>query len=89
MPNYPFPTVFQVAEQVRAMLKNATGLEDVFGASEQVNLPTTTGERYPNWRRKLPLDLESYTSDGQFAAVCAAIRAEGRGARQATRVHVP
>ena len=64
-------------------------LEDVFGASEQVNLPTTTGERYPNWRRKLPLDLESYTSDGQFAAVCAAIRAEGRGARQATRVHVP
>jgi len=55
-------------------------LEDVFGVGEQVNLPSTTGDRYPNWRRKLPLDLESYASDGRFAAVCAAIRAEGRGA---------
>ena len=67
-------------------------LEDVFGAGEQVNLPTTTEDRYPNWRRKLPLDLERYASDGRFDAVCAAIRAEGRGRRtatQATRAHVP
>jgi (1->4)-alpha-D-glucan 1-alpha-D-glucosylmutase len=67
-------------------------LEDVFGATEQINLPTTTEERYPNWRRKLPLDLESYGSDGRFAAVCAAIRAEGRGAcgtAQAILAHAP
>jgi (1->4)-alpha-D-glucan 1-alpha-D-glucosylmutase len=64
-------------------------LEDVFGTSEQVNLPSTTAESYPNWRRKLPLDLESYASDGRFATVCATIRAEGRGAggaMQTTRV---
>jgi 4-alpha-glucanotransferase len=54
-------------------------LEDVFGVLEQINLPSTTAERYPNWRRKLPLDLEDWAADGRFAAICAAIRAQGRG----------
>jgi (1->4)-alpha-D-glucan 1-alpha-D-glucosylmutase len=54
-------------------------LEDVFGVVEQTNLPSTTGERYPNWRRKLPIELEQWASDGRFAAACAAIRAQGRG----------
>ena len=53
-------------------------LEDVFGVVEQTNMPSTTGERYPNWRRKLPLELERWASDGRFAAACAAIRAQGR-----------
>jgi (1->4)-alpha-D-glucan 1-alpha-D-glucosylmutase len=30
-------------------------LEDVLGQIEQVNVPGTTDERYPNWRRKLPV----------------------------------
>ena len=54
-------------------------LEDVFGTLEQINMPTTTAERYPNWRRKLPVDLEDWPADGRFAAICAAIRAQGRG----------
>ena len=54
-------------------------LEDVFGVVEQTNLPSTTGDRYPNWRRKLPLELEAWAADGRFAATCAAIRAQGRG----------
>jgi 4-alpha-glucanotransferase len=54
-------------------------LEDVFGVIDQANMPSTTGERYPNWRRKLPVGLEDWRSDGRFAAVCAAIRAQGRG----------
>jgi (1->4)-alpha-D-glucan 1-alpha-D-glucosylmutase len=54
-------------------------LEDVFGEALQVNLPATTDAQYPNWRRKLGVDLEDYARDGRFAAVCAAIRAEGRG----------
>ena len=29
-------------------------LEDLLGQIEQVNVPGTTDERYPNWRRKLP-----------------------------------
>jgi (1->4)-alpha-D-glucan 1-alpha-D-glucosylmutase len=56
-------------------------LEDVFGAAEQVNLPATTDAQYPNWRRKLAVDLEDYGRDGRFAAVCAAFRGEGRGSR--------
>jgi (1->4)-alpha-D-glucan 1-alpha-D-glucosylmutase len=58
-------------------------LEDVFGELEQVNLPATTDERHPNWRRKITVDLEDWPRDGRFAAVCAAIRAEGRGASRA------
>jgi (1->4)-alpha-D-glucan 1-alpha-D-glucosylmutase len=54
-------------------------LEDVFDATEQVNLPGTTEDRYPNWRRKVPVDLEDWARDGRFAALCACIRAQGRG----------
>jgi len=51
-------------------------LEDVFGQTEQANLPATTEDMQPNWRRKVPLDLEDWTADGRFAATCAAIRAQ-------------
>lgn len=36
----------------------AVQLEDVLGVAEQVNLPGS-GEAQPNWRRKLPLDLQA------------------------------
>ena len=36
-------------------------LEDVLGVSDQVNLPGTVHEQ-PNWRRKLPLDLQALAS---------------------------
>src|SRR5262249_46643372 len=39
--------------------------EDVLGALEQANLPGTTDE-HPNWRRKLPLTLERWSSDARF-----------------------
>jgi (1->4)-alpha-D-glucan 1-alpha-D-glucosylmutase len=54
-------------------------LEDVFGETEQANLPATTDDQHPNWRRKVGVDLEEWGRDGRFAAVCAAIRDEGRG----------
>ena len=57
----------------------ALQLEDVFGVAEQINLPATTDAQYPNWRRKLPLNLEDWEADGRFPAICAAVRAEGRG----------
>ena len=57
----------------------AVQLEDVFGATEQVNLPATTDDRHPNWRRKIGVALEDWARDGRFHAVCAAIRAQGRG----------
>lgn len=51
-------------------------LEDVFGQTEQANVPATTEDMQPNWRRKTPLDLEDWDADGRFAAICAAIRAQ-------------
>lgn len=54
-------------------------LEDVFGETAQVNLPATTDAQYPNWRRKITVALEDWEADGRFAALCAALRNEGRG----------
>ncbi len=40
--------------------------EDVLGCREQANLPGTVDE-VPNWRRKLPVDLEDWNGDARFA----------------------
>ena len=48
---------------------------DVQGQVEQVNRPGTTGQ-YPNWRRKLPLDLEAWLADPRLVALADALRAE-------------
>ena len=56
-------------------------MEDVLGQLEQVNLPATSVE-YPNWQRKLPLDLEEWIADTRVAALAEALRqARGPGAR--------
>jgi len=47
--------------------------EDVLGQVEQVNLPGTT-DQYPNWRRKLPLNLEEWTEDPRVTALAAALQ---------------
>lgn len=49
--------------------------EDVLGQVEQVNLPGTT-DQYPNWKRKLPLNLEEWSVDPRFVALAEALRAE-------------
>jgi (1->4)-alpha-D-glucan 1-alpha-D-glucosylmutase len=51
-------------------------MEDVFGEVEQVNMPGTTDDRHPNWRRKLALDLEDWSGDARVQAIAAALRAE-------------
>lgn len=43
-------------------------LEDLLGVREQANLPGTIDE-HPNWRRKLPLPLESIATDPRFIEV--------------------
>ena len=49
--------------------------EDVLGQVEQVNLPGST-DQYPNWKRKLPLNLEEWPTDPCFVALAEALRAE-------------
>ena len=59
-------------------------IEDVFGQCEQVNLPATTDSQHPNWRRKLPLDLEEWPKDPRALGLAAAMREE-RGRAVASR----
>jgi 4-alpha-glucanotransferase len=49
--------------------------EDLTGAVEQVNVPGTMDE-HPNWRRKLPADIEVLPELPLFGAITAALREE-------------
>jgi len=63
----------------------AVQLEDVFGQDTQVNLPSTTEDQYPNWRRKLAIPLESWASNRRFAALARLLRKERRQREVARR----
>jgi (1->4)-alpha-D-glucan 1-alpha-D-glucosylmutase len=54
--------------------------EDIFGEIEQMNLPGTTGERHPNWRRKLALNLENWRNDPRVLALARALEGARGGA---------
>ncbi|TFH12252.1 MAG: malto-oligosyltrehalose synthase, partial [Nitrosomonadales bacterium] len=43
--------------------------EDIFGVIDQINLPGSNNNQYPNWLIRLPLDLEDWREDGRFATV--------------------
>ena len=53
-------------------------IEDVLGLEDQPNIPGTVTE-HPNWRRRLPVDLEDLAAHPQLRAVSAALLEEGRG----------
>ncbi|ABK44023.1 glycogen debranching enzyme GlgX [Magnetococcus marinus MC-1] len=50
-------------------------LEDVLQQKEQVNLPGTVNE-HPNWRRKLPADLEALVQDPRFKGLTKMLNSE-------------
>ncbi|MEO8545167.1 MAG: 4-alpha-glucanotransferase, partial [Burkholderiaceae bacterium] len=61
-------------------------LEDALGVREQANLPSTV-DQHPNWRRKLPRDLQSLAGDAQLDALgrtLSAIRPRRRAAVEQT-----
>lgn len=50
-------------------------LEDAFGQVQQVNLPGSDRSPHaPNWRHKLPLDLEQWENQSRLQALLAALR---------------
>jgi 4-alpha-glucanotransferase len=53
----------------------AVAADDLAGALEQVNIPGTVDE-HPNWRRKLPVDIEALAAMPLFMAVTEALREE-------------
>lgn len=54
------------------------GIEDVLEMQDQVNIPGTVSE-HPNWRRRLPVNVEDLAGDHRLAAVAAALARAGRG----------
>ena len=50
-------------------------LEDILGQTQQINVPGTI-EEYPNWRHKIPLDLEDWRSLGNIEEFAATISHE-------------
>jgi 4-alpha-glucanotransferase len=54
------------------------GIEDVLGMQDQVNIPGTVAQ-HPNWRRRLPVNVEDLPGDQRLAAVAAALSRAGRG----------
>ena len=53
--------------------------EDVFGQLEQINVPGTTNDQYPNWRHRVSVALEHWRADTRFTGLAEAVLAE-RGA---------
>lgn len=53
----------------------AVQLDDALGLTEQANLPGTVDE-HPNWRRKIPLTIETLGAHALFSAVTAAVADE-------------
>jgi 4-alpha-glucanotransferase len=58
----------------------AISLEDILGLSEQPNMPGTVDE-HPNWRQRLPLDVDQLASHQMFLSVSAVLADEGRHAQ--------
>lgn len=50
--------------------------EDVFGLTEQANLPGSLDHQHPNWRRRLPLNIDDWTDDNRFVALGEKLRQE-------------
>jgi (1->4)-alpha-D-glucan 1-alpha-D-glucosylmutase len=51
-------------------------MEDGFGVREQPNLPGTVEPAYPNWRLKLPLNLEEWHGNAFLQGLSLALRRE-------------
>ncbi|RYF28698.1 MAG: malto-oligosyltrehalose synthase [Comamonadaceae bacterium] len=51
-------------------------LEDLTAQREQPNVPGTTDERHPNWRRRMSVSLEELASHPFFVAITATVRAQ-------------
>ncbi len=50
-------------------------IEDILEVLDQINIPSTTTQ-HPNWRRKLPINLEAYAAERRIQALSAAMRYE-------------
>ena len=87
-PEAPLTEELAVAVHAYAARSAATvmvvQMEDVLGLTEQANLPGTI-DQHPNWRRKLPLELDAWPRDARLRRMTralAAIRGKTRARRE-------
>jgi 4-alpha-glucanotransferase len=76
LPTLDFPSVVKFLSDTPSRLL-VVSLEDTLGLVEQVNIPGTIAE-HPNWRRRLPVDLEDLARHGGLAAVADVMASSGR-----------
>ncbi len=64
-------------------------LEDVTGQLLQVNVPGTSEEMYPNWRRKISVPVDRLGDDARFLGVAAVLREQRTGPAPGEAAAVP
>jgi hypothetical protein len=57
-------------------------IEDALGVRDQANIPATIHE-HPNWRRRLPVQLEDLKQEAGLTAVADVMASAGRTTRSA------
>jgi 4-alpha-glucanotransferase len=76
LPALDFPSVAKFLADTPSRLL-VVSLEDALGMLDQVNIPGTI-EEHPNWRRRLPVDLEDLEHHSGLASVASVIASAGR-----------
>ena len=74
-----FASVARYLAQTPARLL-VVAIEDALGIRDQANIPATIDE-HPNWRRRLPVQLEDLKLQSGLTAVAAVMVAAGRSIR--------
>lgn len=74
------PSTALAASVYRCLSKSASAIvlvsaEDLMGAFEAPNIPGTI-DQHPNWRRRLPLDLEHWNRHPRAEAILESVRSE-------------
>jgi 4-alpha-glucanotransferase len=75
-----FPAVARFLARTPARLL-VVAIEDALGVREQTNIPATVDE-HPNWRRRLPVELEGLKLQAGLTAVADVMASAGRTFRQ-------
>jgi 4-alpha-glucanotransferase len=74
--DYPDVIAFLASTPSRLLM---VSVEDALGLIDQVNVPGTVAE-HPNWRRKVPIDLEDLEDQPMLKNLCKIFAAAGRRA---------
>lgn len=64
-------------------------LEDLVGQREQLNVPGTTEDRYPNWRQRIAVPLEDVAAEPWFQSITQAVGPARRSVRAAPVAVLP